>query len=189
MQVMKIRAICISLWERLVTQSISAGNTTSLLFRGWLLLSLPFCVILQQPFTAYRAAVLPYLQYGRLSCCKAGRKGFEPLSPRFGVWYSTVWTTDPCAVYMGCMPTFKSRIPANTHIIFLFSQDVPATFPAIRERPGHTSPTGLEPVMRESKSRVLPLHHGPGFQTVTILYWFRSRCVQKEQYLWQIIPH
>ena len=118
MQVMKIRAICISLWERLVTQSISAGNTTSLLFRGWLLLSLPFCVILQQPFTAYRAAVLPYLQYGRLSCCKAGRKGFEPLSPRFGVWYSTVWTTDPCAVYMGCMPTFKSRIPANTHIIF-----------------------------------------------------------------------
>ena len=58
---MKIRAICISLWERLVIQSISAGNATSLLFRGWLFLSLPFCVILQQPFTAYRAADVPVI--------------------------------------------------------------------------------------------------------------------------------
>ena len=75
---------------------------------------------LQSPCTVYYTAVLPNLQFGRLSDCKTGRKGFEPLSSRFGVWYSTIWTTDPCAVYMGCMPTFKSRIPANTHIIFYF---------------------------------------------------------------------
>ena len=55
-------------------------------------------------------------------------------------------TTEPCAVYMGCPPTFKAHTVSNTHIIFIFAGQWPLVLPAIRELPGLIGMTGLEPI-------------------------------------------
>ena len=80
---------------------------------------------------------------------------------------------------MGCMPTFKSRTPANTHIIFLFSQDVAATFPAIRERPGLMREGGIEPPALTCIRRIpSPLGYSRLTGFLPFLHYF-SRCFRR----------
>ena len=57
----------------------------------------------------------------------------------------------------------------NFHIVSLFSQNVTATFPAIRERPGLMETTGLEPACRNFFVWLATLAHisTTAFQTVS----------------------